>query len=222
MAGRQISVTDEALGTVRVMKTIGMMGEVVARLPRWRSSTTPRARRVSQLLERAGRVAQAPRPRPPPTPDAPFEIKGVEPAPIDDSGGRGGNIQLASLKGIVIDNQNAKRTGKWSAGSGLQPHVGADYQYAGKDSGAKALFEFTVPSTGNYEVRFATAMHENRASNTPLTVRSADGEKKLTVKPEAARPNRPGMGFVGRLPLRGRQTRVVEVSTDGVKRQCAH
>ena len=31
MAGRNISVTDVALGTVRVMKTIGMMGEVVGK-----------------------------------------------------------------------------------------------------------------------------------------------------------------------------------------------
>ena len=30
MAGRNISVTHVALGTVRVMKTTGMMGEVVA------------------------------------------------------------------------------------------------------------------------------------------------------------------------------------------------
>jgi len=29
MAGRDISVTQDALGTVRVMKTTGMMGEVV-------------------------------------------------------------------------------------------------------------------------------------------------------------------------------------------------
>ena len=34
MAGRNISVTDEALGTVRVMKTIGMMGEVVGKAAR--------------------------------------------------------------------------------------------------------------------------------------------------------------------------------------------
>ena len=31
MAGRCISVTHEALGTVRVMKTCGMMGEVVGK-----------------------------------------------------------------------------------------------------------------------------------------------------------------------------------------------
>lgn len=30
MAGRDISVTDEALGAVRVMRTTGMMGEVIA------------------------------------------------------------------------------------------------------------------------------------------------------------------------------------------------
>ena len=31
MAGRNISVTHEALGTVRVMRTCGMMGEVVGK-----------------------------------------------------------------------------------------------------------------------------------------------------------------------------------------------
>jgi hypothetical protein len=41
------------------------------------------------------------------------------------------------------------------------------------------LFEFTVAATGNFEVRFATAPHDNRASNTPLTIRSADGEKNV-------------------------------------------
>ena len=35
MAGRNISVTHAALGSVRVMRTGGMMGEVVEWLPHW-------------------------------------------------------------------------------------------------------------------------------------------------------------------------------------------
>jgi hypothetical protein len=44
MAGRDISVTHVALGTVRVMRTTGMMGEVVgmAAAIAHRNSTTPR------------------------------------------------------------------------------------------------------------------------------------------------------------------------------------
>jgi hypothetical protein len=44
MAGRDISVTHEALGPVRVMRTCGMMGEIVGKAA-WicvRHGTTPR------------------------------------------------------------------------------------------------------------------------------------------------------------------------------------
>ena len=44
MAGRDISVTREALGAVRVMRTTGMMGEIVGKAA-WicvRHETTPR------------------------------------------------------------------------------------------------------------------------------------------------------------------------------------
>jgi hypothetical protein len=44
-----------------------------------------------------------------------------------------------------------------------------------------ASFGFTVPEDGRYEVRFATAPHENRASNTTLVIRHADGTATVTV-----------------------------------------
>jgi hypothetical protein len=43
------------------------------------------------------------------------------------------------------------------------------------------VFEFSVPADGRYEVRFATAPHENRASNTALTIRHADGAASVTL-----------------------------------------
>jgi hypothetical protein len=177
MAGRNISVTDVALGTVRVMKTIGMMGEVVGKAASVavRRNCTPREvytlywSEMDQLLKLPGRARRLP--------DNTFDVSGPAPAPVDDAGGRG--VSLASLKGVVIDNAKAKLTGKWTTGGGL-PFVGNDYAYA-RGPGNTATFEFTVPASGSYEVRFASAAHENRASNTAVTVRHAGGNAAVSV-----------------------------------------
>ncbi len=111
-------------------------------------------------------------------PDNTFDVSGPLPGPVDDNPNRSG-LNPASLPGIVIDNRTAKLAGKWVAGGSLD-HIGADYVYA-RGAGNTATFEFTVPSEGRYEVRFATAPHENRASNTAITVRSAEGDKKVVL-----------------------------------------
>jgi hypothetical protein len=180
MAGRNISVSDQALGTVRVMKTIGMMGEVVGKAAAVaiQRNTTPRGvyekhwSEVDSLLKLPGRARRA-------TLEAPFQISGPAPGTVDDTGGRGGATSLANLKGIVVDNKAAKLTGTWNSGAGLE-HIGSDYAYA-RGAGHTASFPFTVPTDGRYEVRFATAPHENRASNTAVTVRHADGAAAVTV-----------------------------------------
>jgi hypothetical protein len=176
MAGRNISVTDTALGTVRVMKTIGMMGEVVGKAAAIaiQNNCTPRDvytfhwSKLDSLLKLPGRARRLP--------DNTFDISGPAPAPVSD-GGRG--VSISTLKGVVIDNKQAKLSGKWASGESLD-HVGADYLYA-RGAGNKAVFEFVVPRDGLYEVRFATSPHENRASNTDLSVRSAEGAKSITV-----------------------------------------
>jgi hypothetical protein len=179
MAGRDISVTDEALGTVRVMKTIGMMGEVVGKAASIavKHNCTPREvyhlywNEMDSLLKLPGRARKAA--------DGTFDLSGPEPAPVDDTGGRATGTTLTGLKGVVVDNSAAKLTGKWSTGQSLD-HIGADYAY-GRGAGTKAVFELRFPQDGRYEVRFATAPHENRASNTAIIVRSADGEKSVMV-----------------------------------------
>ena len=178
MAGRNISVTDQALGTVRVMKTIGMMGEVVGKAAAVavKHNATPRDvyhlywSELDALLKLPGRARRMP--------DASFDISGAEPPPVDDTGGRGG-VSIDSLKGIVVDNRVAKLAGKWTPGTNLS-YIGTDYQYT-QNAGAKAVFELQLPADGRYEIRYATAPHENRASNTAVTVRSAEGDRKVVV-----------------------------------------
>jgi hypothetical protein len=126
---------------------------------------------MDQLLKLPGRARRMP--------DNTFDVSGAAPPPVDDTGGRGTGVRLANLKGVVVDNKAAKLTGKWAPGAGLA-HVGTDYAYA-RGAGNKAVFELVIPSTGRYDVRFATSPHENRATNTAITVRSADGSKSVVV-----------------------------------------
>ncbi len=149
MAGRDISVTDEALGTTRVMKTIGMMGEVVGKAAAIavQRGVTPREvyakywSEMVSLLELPGRARRA-------TLETPFQISGPAPAPVADlaGGGAGSGVSPASLPGIVIDNKSAQLTGAWSSGTSLD-HIGPDYTYA-RGPGHKATFPFTVPADG--------------------------------------------------------------------------
>jgi hypothetical protein len=184
MAGRNISVTDEALGTVRVMKTIGMMGEVVGKAAAVavKHNATPRDvyhlywSELDTLLKLPGRARRGA--------DGAFDISGAPPPPVDDTGGRGTGLAIASLQGVVVDNKSAKLSGNWSSGTNLE-HVGSDYQW-GRGAGVKAVFELPIQADGRYEVRFATAPHENRASNTAVTVRSVDGDRRVTVNQKKA------------------------------------
>ncbi len=184
MAGRNISVTDHALGTVRVMKTIGMMGEVVGKAASIavKHNVTPRDvytlywNELDALLKLPGRARRMP--------DNTFDLSGPAPAPLNESTGKG--AAPASFKGTVVDNTAAKLTGKWTGGENLD-HIGSDYVYA-RGPGNTATFALNAPATGRYEVRFATAAHENRASNTAYTVRHADGEKSGTINQKKPGP----------------------------------
>ncbi|MCX8155853.1 MAG: FAD-dependent oxidoreductase [Verrucomicrobiae bacterium] len=189
MAGRNVSVTHEALGTVRVMKTGGMMGEVVGKAASicLKHDCTPRdvyERYLTELKtlchlpgatrrENVHAPLQIP-PNPPPLPDPPA-LEGVDPT---------------SLPGIVIDDTQAKFTGAWGDKGSLKGYIGRGYRYATPAAKATARFEFQVPRDGRYEVRLAQQPHENRARNTPVIVFCAEGEKELEVN-QQAKPDLP-------------------------------
>ena len=60
------------------------------------------------------------------------------------------------------------------------------YLWASPKARASARLEFTVPASGNYEVRLACQSHENRANNASVTVHSASGPKTLAVNQRTA------------------------------------
>lgn len=96
----------------------------------------------------------------------------------------------ADLPGIVVDDQLAVLTGHWTVSTYT---VGIDgwYRHDGnEDKGAKsARFDLHVPRNGWYEVRLAYSAYPNRASNVPVTIRSADGVTTEVVDQRRAPPD---------------------------------
>ena len=128
-------------------------------------------------------------------PAAPADLK--NPAPV------AAGINPASLGGLVVDDAQAKLTGNWSASGagGLTGYVGTGYRYrSAKEEGA-ARYEFQITTPGRYEVRLSYGMHENRATNAPVKIESADGVKTATVNQKAPPPLPQGFVSLGIFPF---------------------
>ena len=174
MAGRCISVTHEALGTVRVMKTCGMMGEVVGKAASICAINDCNPRDVYEnhlddlleLLHLPGKARRS-------TPSAEIIIP-ADALPLAGPNGPPDGLDPAKLEGIVVDDINAKLDGDWKGGTGLKNYVGYGYRYAPPNSGAVATFTVKPTKAGRYIVQVFSQSHENRATNTPVSVRRGD------------------------------------------------
>lgn len=206
MGGRDVSVTHEALGAVRVMRTGGCMGEVIGMAASVckKHGDDPRAvyeQHLAELQELMRRgVGRNPGARP-------EYANGGEPA-----SSRG--IDPTTLPGLMLDDDRAKLSGNWSTRAVLE-HVGGRYLYAPARARASARFEFTVKTSGRYEVRLAYQSHENRASNTAVTVHSADGAKSLKVNQRAAPPIPPLFVSLGVFRFEADKPGAVELTSAG-------
>ncbi|MFN0080386.1 MAG: FAD-dependent oxidoreductase [Prosthecobacter sp.] len=182
MAGRTISVDRNSLGSTRVMRTCGMMGEVVGKAA-WicvRHHTTPRGV-YEQYLDILKDLMNQPGAMRRDALEADLYMpKNAKKLPDISVSASADSIDPKKLEGIVIDDTEAELTGKWAHGEGLKPFVGKHYSY-GSDKNASARFAFSVKQTGSYEVRIFFQPHENRAKTAPVSVLSADGEKTVTV-----------------------------------------
>ena len=189
MAGRNVSVTHKALGTVRVMKTCGMMGVVVGKAAAVAAefNTNPRGvyeqylPELIELLKLAGNVRR-------PDLESSFsedpKLPKFEPvSPAEAAGGH----DLSKLKGIVIDDQKAKMSGKWTRGQGLKGFFDVGYSYS-SDHAASARFEFTIPENGSYDVRMSWQPHPNRSSNTSVAVEINGSVVRETVVDQSQAP----------------------------------
>ncbi len=89
----------------------------------------------------------------------------------------------ASLPGIVVDDTSATLVGKWQYSTHTPPYVGLGYLHDQKDGKGEKSVTFTpnLPHDGLYEVRLAHCYNIRRATNAPVTIHHAEGEKLMRV-----------------------------------------
>ncbi|MEO1996311.1 MAG: DUF1553 domain-containing protein, partial [Planctomycetaceae bacterium] len=130
-------------------------------------------------------------------------------------------LKVKHVAGVVVDDLQAEKTGKWTTSQFTKSYIGTGYQHdQGQTKGANtATFRATLPADGEYEVRFAYTPGSNRSPAVPVTVFSANSSQTVSVN-QKQRPAIDGR-FVslGRYPFkRGTdgQVRVVNSGTTGV------
>ena len=131
-------------------------------------------------------------------------------------GAGGGGIDPGRLPGVVIDDADAEKAGDWRASTALGPFVGAGYLHDGgrADGSTRARFTPRLAAAGRYEVLLYFTPDPNRATNTPVVVRSSDGEKALRV--DQRRGSAGGKpASLGIYPFEAGQAGWVEIRTGG-------
>ena len=174
MAGRCHSATHIAMGGTRVMRPMCATGQAAgtAAAIAVQHKTTPRGVYEKHIRElQDALVADGCRlMKPDGTMREPAGAVGPQP------------------KGIVMDDSKAELAGQWKAGI-YNPLVGPGYIHDdNRDKGKKsARFAITVPRAGSYHVVLLYPPGENRATNTPVTVRVDGDTSEHVVNQRTAR-----------------------------------
>lgn len=90
-----------------------------------------------------------------------------------------GPINPKDLPGFVIDDASAKSFGGWKTSVYGNKYLGksSSYDQRSKNGPSTMTFDPGITKTGRYEVRLAYVAHENRATNSPITILHAAGEE---------------------------------------------
>lgn len=215
MAGRNVSVTHEALGTVRVMKTGGMMGVVVGKAAAVAKKNNCSPRFVHQsflpelieLLKLPGNMRretlQDEFKKDPTLP----EFQEITKAEMM------GGIGPATLPGIIIDDSAAELTGSWKEYTGLKKFVVPHYLVTTKGS---ARFNFEITEPGTWDIRLNWQPHESRSSKTKVKL-EIDGKIVSETTVDQSKPANPEDAFhsLGKQDLKKGQKGAVIVSSEG-------
>ena len=95
----------------------------------------------------------------------------------------GKGYKAEELGGIVVDDEQADRHGFEAAGHTAPPYVNEGYRHDGNEAKGQQTARFTpdLPKAGTYQVSIGYSALNNRATNVPVTIHSADGDRKVIV-----------------------------------------
>lgn len=123
-------------------------------------------------------------------------------------------ILLNELKGIVVDDAQAIRTGFDSTSASVGKFIELGYRHDGNQGkgSQSALFNIKIPKSGKYEVRIAYSAFSNRASKVPVDISHADGKTTKYINQKQV-PKSPPFQTVG--IFRFDKTATVKISNTG-------
>ncbi len=132
-------------------------------------------------------------------------------------GAKTGNVALDSLKGIVMDDTQAEKTGEWLNGNTIGGYVGDGYIHdnnAGKGA-KKVTFSVPIEKAGTYDVRMSYTPLANRATNVPVTVFSGSEKHEVKVNEREKPPLEHGFISLGKHVYKAGDKAVIEIGTAG-------
>ncbi|MFI4862010.1 MAG: FAD-dependent oxidoreductase [Phycisphaerales bacterium JB063] len=105
-----------------------------------------------------------------------------------------------SLPGVVMDDADAEKVGEWTESSTARGYVGSAYLHDGNTLQGQRGVRYTLdlPEPGTYEVRVSYTPNPNRASNTPVTIRHARGQRTVHLDQRRAPVSEAGFASLGR------------------------
>lgn len=123
----------------------------------------------------------------------------------------------ARLPGIVVDETEAELRGAWQYSTHTPPYVGLGYLHDQRDGkGAKSVtFTPDLPRTGRYEVRIAHCYNVRRATNTPVTIRHAEGETTVRINQQEEPPHGRLWRTIGTFRFAAGRAGWVRISNEG-------
>jgi hypothetical protein len=130
------------------------------------------------------------------------------------AGGKGKPV--AQLEGIVVDDETIEAKGDWKPSSSNGPFVGFGYRHdENRNKGElEATFTAKIQEAGNYQIRISYPKNSNRATNVPVTVKSAAGTKSVTLNQREVASNDP-FHTIGTFALQKGETASVTISNEG-------
>ncbi len=98
-------------------------------------------------------------------------------------GGGQAGIDAKTIKGIVVDNDQAEIVGPWQTNNVTHPRVGPTYVHDNNEAKGECFAKYTakLPKPGRYEVRVSWPSNPNRATNVPITVHFGNDSKIVHV-----------------------------------------
>ena len=129
------------------------------------------------------------------------------------------SLDPLAVEGIVVDDLETIKKGKWLSSSHTPGYVGSGYHHddnTGK--GNKSItYKAKIKKGGEYDVQVSYTDNPNRSKKTPITVMHADGEQKIYIDQTKPPSILDTFTSVGLFRFEGGERNVVQITTEGTE-----